>query len=65
LLNILSEKRYRYKDLPVEFSHDFSSESNFTFINIEPSAFNRMISNLINNAVGALEGYNGPQNIDH
>ena len=59
LLRLLSEKRYQYENSLVEFSHDSSPEANFTFINTESSAFNRMISNLINNAVDALDGKEG------
>ncbi|MBP9742335.1 MAG: HAMP domain-containing histidine kinase [Burkholderiales bacterium] len=67
LSQAISQKRYQYKDLPIQFefqideadgnvklSHE-AENSNFAFIKIEPNAFKRMLSNLINNAVDALD----------
>ncbi|MBU0744300.1 MAG: PAS domain-containing protein [Gammaproteobacteria bacterium] len=55
LLDILSEKRYQYKNLPVKFNSSFGLGSDFASISANPSDFNRMISNLVNNAVEAIE----------
>jgi signal transduction histidine kinase len=55
LENVLSQKRYMYKKSNVKFETDFRADSSFTFIKAAPSHFKRMISNLINNAVDALE----------
>ncbi|MCC2644610.1 MAG: putative Phenylalanine racemase (ATP-hydrolyzing), partial [Burkholderiales bacterium] len=54
ILEVLSEKRYEYNT--VNFNHDFLSNTDFAFIQIEPSQFKRMMSNLLNNAVEAIEG---------
>jgi len=62
LLQLLADKKYQYQNLPIKFNYDFSEPSHFAFIKIEPSAFKRMISNLINNAVDSLENKKG--NID-
>ncbi len=58
LLKVLGEKRYEYKNLAIEFISDFHKNANFSFINIEPSSFKRMISNVINNSIDALENRN-------
>lgn len=59
LLNLLTDKKYEYSDLPIKFTHSFNKISNFAFINADHSEFTRMVSNLINNAVDALDGKNG------
>lgn len=59
LTHILTDKKYQYKDLPIKFDSNFAADSSFTFIAAEPASFKRMISNLINNAVDALEGKAG------
>ncbi len=59
LLQILSEKKQQFKELPVKFMHDFCAECNFSFIDVEFTSFKRMMSNLINNAVDSLEGLDG------
>ncbi len=62
---IISEKRYEYKDKPIEFIIEVEKENEFSFIKIEPSAFKRMLSNLINNSVDALENKpNGKINLE-
>lgn len=53
MLEILGEKRYEHKE--VEFITDFMPSADFAFIHIEPNQFKRMMSNLLNNAVEALE----------
>lgn len=59
VLQLLSEKKHQYKELLVDFSYSFSLDSNFAFIQAEPLALRRMMSNIINNAVESLEGKNG------
>lgn len=56
LFEVLSEKRYQYKNLLVKFVTNFTQNSNFAFIKIIPSDFKRMLSNILNNSVDALEG---------
>jgi hypothetical protein len=53
LLEVLTEKRYEYKTLPVELIANF--DPNYLSIKTESGSFKRMISNLINNAVESLE----------
>lgn len=55
LFQIVSDKKSQYKELPIKFIHNFCPECNFTFIKAEFTSFKRMMSNLINNAVDALE----------
>ncbi|GHU19946.1 hypothetical protein FACS189472_10470 [Alphaproteobacteria bacterium] len=59
LLEILNNKRYQYKDLDVKFNFSCDPLSNFAFISGDYSDFCRMISNLVNNSVEALEGRQG------
>lgn len=59
LLELLTAKKYQYKKLPVKFDWHFEEHTQFVFIKTQVSAFKRMVSNLINNAVDALEGANG------
>jgi PAS domain S-box-containing protein len=59
LLQLLTEKKYQYQELPVKFYHDFSQAGHFAFIRIEPSSFRRMMSNLINNAVDSFDNREG------
>ncbi len=56
LLQLLNEKEHQYKEQSVKLTHDFCSKCIFAFIKAELVSFKRMISNLINNAVEALEG---------
>lgn len=59
LLEILGEKRYQYKLLNVRFEHNFSQISNFIFTNMNQAVFKRMISNVLNNAVEAVDPNSG------
>ncbi len=63
LLEVLAEKKYEYIKKPISFTHNFSQIGNFAFININARTFERMISNIINNAVDALEDNIGIVNI--
>ena len=55
LLEVLSNKRYEHKDLNVKFATNFDLDTSFAFIRILPVDFKRMLSNIINNAVDALD----------
>lgn len=57
LNEILTEKRYEYRERSVTFEDIFAKY--FVFIHVEPSAFKRMISNIINNAVDAFDSKGG------
>lgn len=59
LASLLSEKKLQYQDLEVKFIDQFSQSGNFAFIQAQASSFKRMISNLINNAVEALDNKAG------
>lgn len=59
LMELLSEKKYQYQDMPIEFIAEFSQESQFAFINVQLSALKRAISNLINNAAHAFDSHPG------
>lgn len=59
LSQLLTDKKFQYKNLPIKFTQDFCPTCNFVFINFVPSAFKRMISNLINNAIEAAEDKKG------
>lgn len=59
LLQVLTDKKYQYQNTLTKFDHDFSQNGNFAFITIEPTSFKRMISNIINNSVEALEKKEG------
>ncbi len=59
LLESLTAKKYQYQKFPVKFDCCFKTDTQFSFIKTELSAFKRMLSNLINNAVDALENTAG------
>lgn len=59
LLELLTAKKYQFEDLDVQFDCHFEDNTHFAFIKSEFSDFRRMISNLINNAVDALEDGKG------
>ncbi len=59
LLQTLAEKKLQYQNLPIKFDTEFSQTGSFAFIKIEPSAFKRALSNIINNAVDALDRKKG------
>ncbi|MCD6026204.1 MAG: hypothetical protein K0R08_723 [Solimicrobium sp.] len=54
ILQILTDKKYQYQNLAVKFDHHFSQAGNFSWINVQPTAFKRMLSNITNNAVDAF-----------
>lgn len=55
----LSEKKYQYENTPIQFTKNFPKESHLVAIEIKPSSFKRMLSNLINNAVDAIDKPDG------
>lgn len=54
---ILSEKRFEHRNTIIDT--EIRANAHFAFIQIEPSHFKRMISNIINNAVQALNNKPG------
>lgn len=56
---ILSEKRLEFSSLPVLFNHQISPDAYFAFIHANRKDWLRMLSNLVNNAVDALDGKEG------
>jgi PAS domain S-box-containing protein len=63
LLQLLTEKKYQYQNVSIKFDHDFSQNSHFAFIKIIPSAFKRMMSNLIDNAMDSFNQNKGKINL--
>lgn len=59
LIEIVTEKKYEYSNCPIKFTPEINPNSYFTFVNIDVDAFKRMVSNLINNSVDALEAKDG------
>lgn len=59
LANIISDRRYKYKDLPIKFEYEMNQLNAFIFIKVEPGDFKRAISNMINNAVESLSDAGG------
>jgi len=56
LIQLLSEKKMQYRNRPVTLDTVITSDAHFAFISTQPTEFRRSMSNLINNAVDALEG---------
>jgi len=61
---ILAEKQYEYAKANVTFIYNKSEQVNNVYINVNMDAFERMLSNLINNAVEACYGKIGTVSID-
>jgi PAS domain S-box-containing protein len=59
LAKIASEKRHQYAKSPAKINDLYDSNNGFLFIKTDPSNFDRMISNLVNNAVDAFDGKKG------
>ncbi len=59
LIELLTAKKYQYKSTPTKFDYQFKINTVFACIHISASAFKRMLSNLMNNAVDACEGKPG------
>jgi len=58
ILSLVSEKRAEYKDKKIEFSCE-PGDSIFSFILANHVGFKRIMSNLVNNAVEAIQHKNG------
>jgi len=56
LIELLSEKKAEYSNSQVRFNTIILDDAQFAFIQCQPIEFRRALSNLINNAVDALEG---------
>ncbi|MDR0678199.1 MAG: PAS domain-containing sensor histidine kinase [Holosporaceae bacterium] len=59
LQELISHKKYQYKESKVKLNYSYDPNIKFTFIKCDQSNFGRMISNIINNAVEALENESG------
>lgn len=59
ILHALSQIRYRYKDLNIQFESIFEHGSDLGFIQIEPEELNRVLLDLINNAVSSIINSSG------
>ena len=55
LQNILSEKRIEFHGLPIAFDPDIEPLAYFAFVRTNKKSFQCMLSNLINNAVDAMD----------
>lgn len=55
LIQLLSEKRVQYHNRSVTFDTAITNAAQFAFIYVQPTEFRRAISNVVNNAVDALE----------
>lgn len=56
---LLSEKKVQYQQCSVKFETCIANDAQFAFINVQKTEFRRAMSNLINNAVDALENKKG------
>lgn len=54
LAGVVGDRRRKYKNLPIKFDYQMSNNNAFLFTKLNPVAFKRSISNLINNGVEAL-----------
>lgn len=60
LSEVVEQKKQEYKIRSnLEITCSMTSSSKFTFIKVDRSSFDRMISNLINNAADAIDGRGG------
>lgn len=54
IAEIINDKCFRYKDLPIKINFDLTALNAFLCIKVIPSELKRALSNLINNAVESL-----------
>jgi len=54
VIQLLSEKKVQYHNRTFTFETDIANDAQFAFAQLQPSPFRRCMSNLINNAVDAL-----------
>jgi len=59
LVQLLSEKKAQYSNHAVRLETDIADEAQFAFADMQVSQFRRALSNLINNAVDAMDSNNG------
>ncbi|MCD6026498.1 MAG: sensor histidine kinase [Solimicrobium sp.] len=55
IVQLLSEKKAQYSNDPVRFEIQIDADAHFAFANMQASQFGRSLSNLVNNAVDALD----------
>jgi len=58
IAQLLSEKKFQYNNHAVRFETVIAKDAQFVFAQMQPSQFRRSMSNLINNAVDALDNKN-------
>lgn len=56
ILSVIAEKKMQYKNIGVVINHDFTSDATFAYIHANLVEFKRVLSNLLNNAIEAIEG---------
>jgi signal transduction histidine kinase len=61
--NIVAAKRVEYQASKVQFKYEVSQAKKPVYIAVNSVDFNRMLSNVINNAVDALDGWDGEVSI--
>ena len=59
LKNIMSEKRIENHTQTVQFDHDIEPQACFAFIRTNRKSFQRILSNVFNNALDAMQGMKG------
>jgi len=59
LSQVIKEKKYQYIQYPVEFILHLPQNYHLAQLNIQPTSLKRALSNIINNAVDALDGKKG------
>ena len=59
LQQALTHKRYQYQQSPVSFTHHFANDAHFAAVLVDKSRLQRVVSNLMNNAVAAYEDQKG------
>ena len=55
LVKCISERKYQYQDLPVKFDVHIAPSAQFSFVSVQSSQLARAITNLVSNAVDALQ----------
>jgi signal transduction histidine kinase len=55
IIQLLSEKKVQYSNYAVRFETDIANNAQFAFAHLQASQFRRSMSNLMNNAVDALD----------
>ncbi|MCD6027391.1 MAG: hypothetical protein K0R08_1910 [Solimicrobium sp.] len=58
IIQLLSEKKAQYSNRTVKFETEITNDAQFAFAQMQASPFRRSISNLMNNAVDALDNKN-------